>query len=135
VPVVFLGDDTQAFTQTSQCQLGRSAIEVRELVAGKATIVYAAGLARANGTLVVYSEDKSLPVLIQPLRNDVLHVNRPVINISAYTGVFGDSFMRHVYSEHLALYTRLVIPVFVVLVATIAAGVVQLGMHFVRLLE
>jgi hypothetical protein len=132
---VFLGDDTQAFAQTSQCQLGRSAIEVRELVAGKATIVYAAGLARANGTLVVYSEDKSLPVLIQPLRNDVLHVNRPVINISAYTGVFGDSFMRHVYSEHLALYTRLVIPVFVVLVAIIVAGVVQLGMHFARLLE
>jgi hypothetical protein len=58
-----------------------------------------------------------------------------VINISAYTGVFGDSFMRHVYSEHLALYSRLVLPVFVTLVTVIVAGVMQLGVHFVRLAD
>ena len=128
MPVAFMGDDTSSFAQTSECQLGTSTIKV-----SGPGLVYAAGLARASGTLVVYSADPALPVLIQPLRSDTLTVNRPVINISAYTGVFGDSFMRHVYSEHLALYSRLVLPVFVTLVTIIVAGVIQLGEHFVRL--
>jgi hypothetical protein len=130
MPVAFMGDDTMSFTQTSDCWLGVSTVRV-----SGPDIQYAAGLARASGELVVHSEDPALRVLIQPRRSDNLTLNRPVINISAYTNIFGDPFMSHVYSEHLALYNRLVLPLFVVLVAIITGGVVLLGVHFARILK
>lgn len=130
MPVAFMGDDTMSFTQTSDCWLGVSTVRV-----SGPGIQYAAGLARASGELVVHSEDPTLRVLIQPRRSDNLTLNRPVINISAYTNVFGDPFMSHVYSEHLALYSRLVLPLFVVFVTIITGGVILLGIHFAQLLK
>jgi hypothetical protein len=130
MPVAFMGDDTMSFTQTSDCWLGVSTVRV-----SGPDIQYAAGLARASGELIVHSEDPTLRVLIQPRRSDNLTLNRPVINISAYTNIFGDPFMSHVYSEHLALYNRLILPLFVVLVAIITGGVILLGVHFARILK
>jgi hypothetical protein len=107
--VAFLGDDTLSFHQTSETLIGTSNITVEM---DSASRIFAVGAARASGTLRVNASGAYYaPLLFQPLRGEKLAAQcynpravawGPCANItqvSDYTDVFGDAYMKNVFSE------------------------------------
>jgi len=126
MPVAFVGDDTMSFSQTSHCFVGDTYVNI----ISSPDVLYSVGMARSSGT--VHVEGDMHPAIVQPMRSDTLSINRRVVNISLYTEVFGDALMMKVYSEHLAVLYRLILPIFIFLVIIIVAGLIVACMHMAR---